>query len=81
MHRHNQNDEAHDANEAPPGFRVEIETDETETNLYIYHTDYLTKMFMFGLLNKDIKDEWHLRDIIAANIEEYKALYREKFMN
>lgn len=77
----NKNITVYDMNQWFKGFCVAVDKDETETNLYIYHTDYLTKMHMFGLLNKDIKDDWHLRDIIAANIEDYKKIYEEKFMD
>jgi len=63
------------------GFCIEILTDEETTEIYLYHKQCGIKSLMFGLCNKDIKDLWHLRNIIANSIEEYIAIYAAEFMD
>ena len=63
------------------GFCIEILTDEETTEIYLYHKQCGIKSLMFELYNKDIENTWHLRNIIANNIEEHIAMYTEEFMD
>ena len=63
------------------GFCIELLTDEETTEIYLYHKQYGVKSLMFGLCNKDIKDLWLLRNIIANSIEEHIAIYAAEFMD
>ncbi len=69
------------------GFCVEVsetkdeKIEEEMIEFHLYHKDYGIKNYMFGLLKKDIKDEWQIRDIIANNIEEYISAYVEEIIN
>ena len=59
------------------GFCVEVDCSGEMTEIYLYHKDYAEKMLMFGI---DIKHEWQIRDIIAANIETYINIYTIEYI-
>ena len=59
------------------GFCVEVDCSGEMTEIYLYHKDYADKMLMFGI---DIKDEWEIRDIIAANIEEHIKFHIDEYI-
>lgn len=63
------------------GFCVEVQTEEEETEVYLYHKEYGIKSLMFGILNEDIESEEVLRDIIADYIEDNVERYRIEFMD
>lgn len=69
------------------GFCVEVsetrneKIEEEMIEFHLYHKDCGIKKYMFGLLKKDIKDEWQIRDIIANNIEVYINAYEEEIIN
>ena len=62
------------------GFYVDIVEADSEWDVYLWHEDYGTKSFIFGLPKEDTTHDQAI-DIVIGNLEEQIELYRQEYMD
>lgn len=65
-------------------FIIEIVESETEFDAWIGHRNYGVFIEMFGVPKKQLENTFtyaEFRDMVAADLDRHKSIYREEYMN